>query len=88
MSLTNDQKNEFNKLIEHRNNIVNDLTQIENILKKYFSEEFETSYQHWIPQIITALYEDKRWLPRGQHTMQQTIKRILDKSADFMDKGV
>lgn len=88
MSLTNEQKHQLNKLIDHRDEIVNALFHIERIIKEYFPEEFEVAYQHWIPQITTALYEDKKWLPRGQFTMQQTIVRLLDKEQDSATKGV
>lgn len=88
MSFTQVQKDQLNSLIDYRDEITNSLFHIERILKQYFPEEFEAAYQHWIPQIITALYEDKRWLPRGEFTMQQTIGRLLDKAENFGDKGV
>lgn len=79
MSLTNDQKNQINILIEHRDSIIASLFDIEQILKVYFPEEFDVAYQHWIPQIVTALYQDTKWLPRGEQSMQHTINRLLDK---------
>jgi len=85
MSLTQVQKDQLNSLIDYRDQITNSLFHIERILKVYFPEEFDIAYQHWIPQITTALYEDKRWLPRGEQTMQNTINRLLDKAND--DKG-
>lgn len=88
MSLVQEQKDQFNKLIDHRDRIVDSLFHIENILKQYFPDEFEVAYQHWIPQIITALYKDKRWLPRGERTMQQTIDRLMDKIKTDTHKGV
>lgn len=88
MTFTQTQKDQLNKLFDHRDEIVNALFHIERILKEYFPEEFEVAYQHWIPQITTALYEDKKWLPRGQFTMQQTLNRLLDKSKEFESKGV
>lgn len=80
MSFTNEQKYQLNKLIDYRDQITNSLFHIERIIKEYFPEEFDIAYQHWIPQITTALYEDKRWLPRGEQTMQHTINRLLDKA--------
>jgi len=80
MSLTQVQKDQLNSLIDYRDQITNGLFHIERILKVYFPEEFDIAYQHWIPQITTALYEDKRWLPRGEQTMQYTINRLLDKA--------
>ena len=88
MSLTNEQKDQLNKLIDHRDEITNSLFHIERILKTYFPEEFDVAYQHYIPQITTALYEDKKWLPRGEFTMQQTINRLIDKAQNSEPKGV
>lgn len=88
MSLTNEQKQQLNSLIDYRDEITNGLFHIERILKVYFPEEFEVAYQHWIPQITTALYDDTKWLPRGLHTMQQSIDRLLDKVNESQDKGL
>lgn len=88
MSLNDEQKHQLNKLIDHRDEISNALFHIERIIKHHFPEEFELAYQHWIPQITTALYEDKRWLPRGEYSMQNTINRLLDKIKDDGQKGV
>lgn len=88
MSFTQEQKDQINNLIDYRDDIVKALFHIERIIKEYFPEEFEVAYQHWIPQITTALYEDKKWLSRGEFTMQQTINRLLEKSKNSDDKGV
>ena len=88
MSLTQEQKDQINNLIDYRDKIVDSLFHIERILKHYFPEEFDIAYQHYIPQITTALYEDKKWLSRGDQTMQQTINRLLDKVKNSSDKGV
>lgn len=82
MTLTNEQLHQLNNLIDYRDQITDSLFHIERIIKQYFPEEFEVAYQHWIPQIVTALYEDGRWLPRGQHTLQETIDRIMDKNQE------
>jgi hypothetical protein len=82
MSLTQEQKDQISKLLSYRDDIVNSLFQIESILKHYFPEEFEIAYQHYLPQIITALYEDKKWLSRGRYTLEQTIKRLIDKTQE------
>jgi hypothetical protein len=78
MSLVPQQKEQLEKLLEHRDSIVSHLYQIEHILKEYFPEQFELAYQHWIPQISTALYEQNKWLPRGQYSMQNTLDVIKD----------
>lgn len=76
MTLTPEQKHQFNRLIDHRDEICNSLFHIERILKHYFPEEFNIAYQFWIPQITTALYSEEKWLNRGDHTMQQTLDRL------------
>lgn len=81
MSLDYRQKLQLDELIGYRDQIVNNLYHIERILKQYFPEEFNIAYQHWIPQITTALYEEKKWLNRGEQTMQHTINRIVDKDS-------
>lgn len=88
MSLTQEQQEHLNILIDHRDQIVSHVYGIERILKHYFPEEFEIAYQHWIPQIITALYEEHRWLPRGEYTMEQTVKRLISKSMEETDQSV
>lgn len=82
MSFTQEQKKQLEKLLEYRDNITQSIFHIEQIIKEYFPEEFEIAYQHWIPQIITALYEHDKWLPRGQQTFQDTVDRLLDKEQD------
>ncbi len=89
MNFTPEQKHQLNRLMDHRDEITNSLFHIERILKHYFPEEFDIAYQHWIPQISTALYDDKKWLPRGQQTMQHSLNRLLDKLKEEQDqKGV
>lgn len=86
--LSKEQKDQFNQLLDYRDNITNSMFHIERILKTHFPEEFDIAYQHYIPQIITALYDDERWLPRGQTNMQQSINRISDKIIDSSGRGV
>lgn len=88
MGFTQIQKDQLNNLIDYRDQITESLFHIERILKVYFPEEFDVAYQHYIPQITTALYEDNRWLPRGEQTMQHTINRLLDKTNESLDKGL
>lgn len=87
MSFTPEQKYQINKILDHRDEITNAVFHIERILKQYFPEEFDIAYQHWIPQIVTALYEDKKWLPRGEQTLQDTINRLLDKANENKENG-
>lgn len=88
MSFTNEQKDQLNKLFDYRDEIDKSLFHIERIIKQYFPEEFELAYQHWMPQITTALFEDTRWLPRGQYSMQNTLDRLIDKAKNSDPKGV
>jgi hypothetical protein len=89
MNFTQEQKHQLNRLMDHRDEITNSLFHIERILKHYFPEEFDVAYQHWIPQISTALCDDKKWLPRGQQTMQHSLNRLFDKLKEEQDqKGV
>lgn len=78
MSLTQEQKDEINNLIDYRDQIVNNLFHIERILKTYFPEEFERAIQFYLPQITTALYEDRKWLSRGEYSLQNTIDNLME----------
>lgn len=82
MSIVENQKCQLSKIEDYRDAIVNNLFHIEKIFKQYFPEEFDIAYQHWIPQIMTALYNDTKWLSRGEYSLQDSIKRILDKDTN------
>ena len=83
-----DQKQQFNRIMDYRDEISSSMFHIERILKTYFPDEFDAAYQHWIPQILTGLDIDVKWLPRGQMTLQDTIDRILDKIKEDSGTGV
>ncbi len=68
----------INDLLDLRENITESIQKIEFILRTSFPDQYEDAYQHWIPQVLTALYNDVKWLPRGQVTLQDTIDRIKD----------
>jgi soluble cytochrome b562 len=74
------KKDQLNNLIDYRDQISNCLFHIEQILKTSFPDQYDDAYQHWIPQILTALDNDLKWLPRGELTLQDTIDRIKDDS--------
>ena len=78
--MNQDQKDQLNSLMDYRDSISNSLFHIERILKTYFPEQYTDAYQHWIPQILTALDNDVKWLPRGQLSFQDTIDRIKDRT--------
>lgn len=88
MSLDDQQKYQLNKLIDYRDQIESSLFHIERILKDYFPEEFELAYQHYIPQITTALHDEKKWLSRGGYSMQDTINNLCDRAKDNPSSGV
>ena len=76
------KNSKVNLLLQLREDILSDLTTIMSVLKDNFPETYDSAYQHWIPQIITALYNDTKWLPRGQLSFQDTIDKINDNN-DF-----
>jgi hypothetical protein len=80
MSLTQEQRDQINRLIDCRDEIVNSLFHIECILKTYFPEEFERAIQFYLPQITTALYEDKKWLDRGDYSLQNSIDNLIERA--------
>lgn len=88
MNPNEDQKKALENLLSYRKEIENSLSQIESILQVYFSDEFSIAYQHWLPQIKTALKDDTKWLPRGQYSMDYTINRIIDKLINDQNNGV
>jgi hypothetical protein len=79
MSLSQAQRDQINSLLDNRDKIVDSLYHIERILKTYFPEEFERAIQFYLPQITTALYEDKKWLSRGEYSLQNTIDNLLER---------
>lgn len=87
MSLTQQQKDQINNLIDHRDTIVKSLFHIERILKEYFPEEFERAIQFYLPQVTTALYEDKKWLSRGDYSLQNTIDNLLERCKILEESG-
>lgn len=80
--MTQQQNLALNKLLDLRDKISENLSEIEKLLKTDFPSQYEVAYQHWIPQIVTALYNDTRWLPRGQVTFQDNIDHIKDNSTN------
>lgn len=81
-----ESKDKINDLLFYREEISQSIQKIDTILQTYFPHQYTDAYQHWMPQILTALYNDLKWLPRGQVTMQDTIDRIKD--TEHGDAGV
>ena len=89
MVLTNDQKHQINKLIDYRDEISNSLFHIERILKEYFPDEYHKAIQFYIPQITTGLHEQKKWLSRGEYSLQNTIDNLVERCKTLdEDKGL
>lgn len=78
----------LNKLIDYRTQIETILAEIDAVMQVDFPEEYSVAYQHWIPQIKTALRDDTKWLPRGEYSMDYTLDRIIDRLNSSVDKGV
>ena len=81
--MNQEQKDQLNSFMDYRDSISDSMFHIERILKTYFPDQYSDAYQHWIPQILTALDNSVKWLPRGQLTIQDTIDRIKDDSDSF-----
>lgn len=81
-------KESLDKLYLCRDQIEKLLAEIESIIQINFESEYSVAYQHWLPQIKTALRDNTRWLPRGQYNMEYTLKRIEDNLANKSTKGV
>lgn len=75
-----DNQSKIDDLLDIREEISDSIKKIDAILQIYFPDQYTDAYQHWIPQILTALYNDVKWLPRGQFNFQDTIDRIKDDS--------
>lgn len=88
MSLSQEQKQQINNLVDCRDNIIDNVAKIQQILQIFFPEEYSVAYQFWIPQIVTALHDNDKWLPRGDKNMQQTMDRLTDKLLNDEASGV
>jgi hypothetical protein len=78
----------LNSLYIYRESIEDILAEIEAILRVHYPDELSVAYQHWLPQIKTALRDNTKWLPRGQYSMDYTLTHIEDKVANSTQKGV
>lgn len=73
------KKQLISNLKTYRQEIQNTLANIESILITNFPEQHSIAYQHWIPQIITALKDSDKWLQRCEYNMDYTIKQLEDR---------
>jgi hypothetical protein len=85
-------KQTIEQLIFHRNSIIDHLESIKSLLNQTegCEKEYVVANSYYIPQIITALYYDSKYLPRGDHTLQETINHLCDSlsSSEKPQKGV
>ena len=78
-NLSSEQIFQLGRLMDQRQSIDSAMFQIDRILKEFFPKQYTLAYQHWIPQILTALdNRSDKWLPRGEYSMVDTIKSISD----------
>jgi hypothetical protein len=75
-------KTSYSQLLKYREELLGILTKIDTVLQSKFPSEHSLAYQHWIPQIITALNNDTKWLPRGSYSMEYTLNNIKDKISE------
>jgi hypothetical protein len=59
-------------------NIEDSLYAIENLIKAEYPEKYEIFYQHIMPQILTALNDDTKWLSRGNYSIEYIVKSIIN----------
>jgi hypothetical protein len=88
MSLSKEQEKQVFILKKHRDEILKKLYDIEKIIQTHFPDEFDIAYQHWIPQIATALSPHDKWLPRGVQTMENMFGRIADKNSKYTTQSI
>jgi|688.fasta_scaffold08374_5 hypothetical protein len=89
MNESQDKKEALNKLYECRENIEKYLAEIETIISVNFTDKYAIAYQHWIPQIKTALRNNTKWLSRGEYSMDDLIVNIEDNMKENIhNKGV
>lgn len=76
--MTTKSNRSLDDLLDLRESIHKSVLEMQHILETDYPTEYAVAYQHWIPQILTALYSNTQWLPRGQFSCQHTIDHIKD----------
>ena len=74
------RKEVIDKLEDHRDAIIAHMKGITDILKNSAPKQHTRAYSIWIPQIITALTRNTKWLPRGDYCMQDTLDDLREVS--------
>lgn len=73
--------------MDYRDEMIDIIANIQTILKINFPEEHERAIQFYIPQITTALCEDKKWLNRGEYSLQNTIDNLTERCKMIDEKN-
>ena len=63
-------------LIDKAEQIEDLVWQMAEILKNNYPSQYEQAYQHWIPQILTGLFDYNQWLNRGVLNLNDTLRSI------------
>lgn len=71
--MNNSDLHRLYKIKEEIRSLVNEA---EQIIIREFPQQHSISISFWIPQIITALQNDPKWLSRGDHCMQEILTKI------------
>lgn len=66
----------YTRLCQIKKEIISLTKEAEDIIKINFPDHYSVSVSFWIPQIITALEENNKWLSRGDHSMQSILNKI------------
>ena len=74
------RKEVIDKLEDHRDAIIAHMKGITDILKNSAPKQHTRAYSIWIPQIITGLTRNTKWLPRGDYCMQDTLDDLREVS--------
>ena len=74
------RKEVIDKLEDHRDATIAHMKGITDILKNSAPKQHTRAYSIWIPQIITGLTRNTKWLPRGDYCMQDTLDDLREVS--------
>lgn len=74
--MTTDQH--INNLLNLKDDLEDKIWELEKYIRTFFPNHHDECYQHWIPQLITAIRNDSQWLSRGQYSIEDTINSIRD----------
>lgn len=66
------------ELIQKAEQIEDLIWQMADIIQKNFPDQYANAYQHWIPQILTGLFDYPQWLNRGVFNLNNTLLSICD----------